>query len=367
MTAPILPGAEPYSAVGDARGALVLHGFTGNPQSMRGLAVALADAGLTVELPLLPGHGTAVEDMVPTRWEDWSAAAEAAYVELATRCEAVVVVGLSMGGTLGVWLGERHPDIAGLVLVNPLIEPPDADTVAFIDALIAGGDELAPGVGSDIAQEGSVESAYPELPLRAAALPLRGRHRGLRRSRRADMPHPAVLEHPGPCGGAGVGRPPGRGRQWAGGADRAGAQLPCGHPRLRQGGDREADRCVRDRSPPPDGGMTGAEEPGHQDSGSPGRLSRDDVIHVANLARLTLSDEEVDLFTAQLRTVLDHAADVAALDLSHLAPTAHPLPVENVLRPDEPRPSLDRAEVLAAAPSVEDHRFRVPRIGGEAP
>ncbi len=113
--------------------------------------------------------------------------------------------------------------------------------------------------------------------------------------------------------------------------------------------------------------MTGAEEPGHHDRGSPGQLSRDDVIHVANLARLTLSEEEVDLFTAQLRTVLDHAADVAALDLSHLAPTAHPLPVENVLRPDEPRPSLDRAEVLAAAPSVEDHRFRVPRIGGEAP
>ncbi len=113
--------------------------------------------------------------------------------------------------------------------------------------------------------------------------------------------------------------------------------------------------------------MTGAPEPGHHDSGSPGHLSRDDVIHVANLARLTLREDEVDLFTAQLRTVLDHAADVAALDLSHLAPMAHPLPVENVLRPDEPRPSLDRAEVLAAAPSVEDHRFRVPRIGGEAP
>jgi aspartyl-tRNA(Asn)/glutamyl-tRNA(Gln) amidotransferase subunit C len=101
--------------------------------------------------------------------------------------------------------------------------------------------------------------------------------------------------------------------------------------------------------------------------GGPSRLSREDVIHVAGLARLTLSDEEVDLFTAQLRSVLDHAADVAALDLSHLAPTAHPLPVENALRPDRPRPSLDRQEVLAAAPSVEDDRFRVPRIGGEAP
>jgi aspartyl-tRNA(Asn)/glutamyl-tRNA(Gln) amidotransferase subunit C len=93
--------------------------------------------------------------------------------------------------------------------------------------------------------------------------------------------------------------------------------------------------------------MSGSEEPGHPLVESPATLGRADVVHVANLARLTLSDEEVDLFTAQLRTVL------------------HPLPVENVLRPDEPRPSLDRAEVLAAAPSVEDNRFRVPRIGSE--
>ena len=135
---------------------------------MRGLALAFADAGFTVEMPLLPGHGTAVADMVPTRWADWSGAAEAAYVELAARCDSVVVVGLSMGGTLSAWLAERHPEIAALVLVNPLILPPDADTVAFIDALIEAGDELAPGVGSDIAREGSVELAYAELPLRAA-------------------------------------------------------------------------------------------------------------------------------------------------------------------------------------------------------
>jgi aspartyl-tRNA(Asn)/glutamyl-tRNA(Gln) amidotransferase subunit C len=102
-------------------------------------------------------------------------------------------------------------------------------------------------------------------------------------------------------------------------------------------------------------------------AGEAGHLSRDDVVHVAQLARLALTDEEIQLFGAQLSTVLDHAADVAALDLSHLTPTAHPIPVENVLRPDEVRPSLDRAEVLAAAPSVESDRFRVPRIGGEAP
>ena len=88
MSAPVIAGAEPYSASGDTRGALVLHGFTGNPQSMRGLAVALADAGFTVEMPLLPGHGTAIEDMLDTRWKDWSHAAEQAYVDLAARTDA---------------------------------------------------------------------------------------------------------------------------------------------------------------------------------------------------------------------------------------------------------------------------------------
>ena len=96
-------------------------------------------------------------------------------------------------------------------------------------------------------------------------------------------------------------------------------------------------------------------------------IGRSDVAHVARLARLALTEEELDLFTGQLATVLDHAADVAALDLSAVAPTAHPLPIRNVLRADDPRPGVDRDEVLAAAPDVEDGRFRVPRIVGEAP
>ena len=99
----------------------------------------------------------------------------------------------------------------------------------------------------------------------------------------------------------------------------------------------------------------------------PGRLSREDVAHVAQLARLALSEEELERFTGQLAQVLDHAADVAALDLSDVPPTAHPLPLANVLRPDEPRPQLLREVVLAEAPEVEDDRFKVPRIIGEAP
>ena len=168
MSAPVIAGAEPYSATGDGRGALVLHGFTGNPQSVRGLALALADAGFTVEMPLLPGHGTAVEDMVPTRWKDWSLAAERAYTELAARSDAVVVVGLSMGGTLSIWLAEHHPEIAAIAVVNPLVVPPEKDALDFIEAMVEGGDEVAPGIGSDIAMEGVVESAYPGSPLRAA-------------------------------------------------------------------------------------------------------------------------------------------------------------------------------------------------------
>ena len=168
MSTSIIPGAEPYSATGDTRGALVLHGFTGNPQSMRGLALALADAGFSVEMPLLPGHGTRIEDMLPTRWEDWSAAAESAYTALAARSDGVVVVGLSMGGLLSVWLAEHHPEIAAIAVVNPLLSPPDADTVGFVQAMIDGGDDVAPGIGSDIAMEGAVEAAYPGLPLQAA-------------------------------------------------------------------------------------------------------------------------------------------------------------------------------------------------------
>ena len=91
-------------------------------------------------------------------------------------------------------------------------------------------------------------------------------------------------------------------------------------------------------------------------------LSRDDVAHVAHLSRLDLTDDELERFTVQLGAVLEHAADVAALDTEGVPPTAHPLDLLNVLRADEPRPSLDRDEVLAMAPAAEDGRFRVPRI-----
>ena len=95
------------------------------------------------------------------------------------------------------------------------------------------------------------------------------------------------------------------------------------------------------------------------------RITRDDVAHVADLARLSLTADELDAFTLQLADVLDHAADLDALDLSDLEPTAHPLPLVNVFRADVAGPTSDRDEVLAAAPSVEEAQFRVPPVLGE--
>lgn len=92
------------------------------------------------------------------------------------------------------------------------------------------------------------------------------------------------------------------------------------------------------------------------------RITREDVVHVAKLARLQLTDEEIDTYTRQLDDILDHAARVDGLDTEGVDPTAHPIPLANVLREDTVRPSLDRDEVLAQAPSAEDGYFRVPRI-----
>jgi carboxylesterase len=163
-----MPGAEPFSHVGGSMGVLVLHGFTGNPQSMRPLADALAAEGYSVELPLLPGHGTTIEDMIPTRWSDYAEAAEAAYRDLVGRCDAVVLVALSMGGTLACWLAEHHAEVPAMVLVNPFVDPPADSFRDVLRGILDSGSEVAPGVGSDISKEGSTELAYLGSPIAAA-------------------------------------------------------------------------------------------------------------------------------------------------------------------------------------------------------
>ncbi|RTL08910.1 MAG: Asp-tRNA(Asn)/Glu-tRNA(Gln) amidotransferase subunit GatC [Acidimicrobiia bacterium] len=97
------------------------------------------------------------------------------------------------------------------------------------------------------------------------------------------------------------------------------------------------------------------------------RITTDDVAKVARLARLRLTDDELDRFTHQLSDILDHAADIEALELDDVEPMARPVPLSNVLRADEPTTPLDRDAVLASAPSAEDGQFRVSPVLGEAP
>lgn len=168
MTAPIIPGAEPWSADGGPHGALVLHGFTGNPTSMRGVAEALHRAGFSVELPRLPGHGTVIADMLDTRFSDWLGEAEAALGRLQARLPEdgrTVVVGLSMGGALTMWLASDHPDLAGVATINPVVSAPDG-MADVVQQLLETGQEVMDGIGSDIADPENRESAYLETPLR---------------------------------------------------------------------------------------------------------------------------------------------------------------------------------------------------------
>jgi carboxylesterase len=165
---PVMPGAEPYSHDGGPVGALLCHGFTGSPQSLRPWAQYLADAGLSVSLPRLPGHGTTWQEMARTRWEDWFAEVDRGFEGLAKRAGEVFVMGLSLGACLALRLAEVHGDrVSGLVLVNPSIV---ADSRLFALAPVM--KYVVPslkGIASDIKKEGSHELAYDRVPVKATA------------------------------------------------------------------------------------------------------------------------------------------------------------------------------------------------------
>jgi carboxylesterase len=134
---------------------------------MRPLADAFGAAGFTVLAPRLPGHGTSIDDMATTGWDDWSGEVERAYGELSTRVDAVVVAGLSMGGTLTCWLAARHPEIAGIITVNAAVRPFSAEEREFVGLMLDAGDEFAPSIGADLAAPDARERVYDGTPLRS--------------------------------------------------------------------------------------------------------------------------------------------------------------------------------------------------------
>lgn len=165
---PVQPGCEAFAYEGGDVGALMVHGFTGSPFSMRPWGEYLADNGLTVLGPRLPGHGTRWQEMNLTRWQDWYGEVERGFDKLRGRCDQVFVMGLSMGGTLTLRLAEeRGDDIAGLVTVNPslLTLRKDAKLLPYVSRVVPS----LKAVGDDIKKPGITEHAYDRTPLRAAA------------------------------------------------------------------------------------------------------------------------------------------------------------------------------------------------------
>uniref|UniRef100_A0AAU2AG85 Alpha/beta fold hydrolase n=1 Tax=Streptomyces sp. NBC_00093 TaxID=2975649 RepID=A0AAU2AG85_9ACTN len=164
---PVLPGAEPYRHEGGEVGVLLCHGFTGSPQSLRPWAEYLAERGLTVSLPLLPGHGTRWEDMQLTGWQDWYAEVDRELRALLARCAQVFVFGLSMGGALTLRLAAQHGDrISGIVVVNPANKV--HGLAAYALPILRHVVPSVPGIVSDIKKEGVEEVGYPRVPLHAA-------------------------------------------------------------------------------------------------------------------------------------------------------------------------------------------------------
>lgn len=168
----VIPGAEPFFFRSGRTGCLLLHGFTGTPFEMRGLGESLAGAGLTVLGPRLFAHGTRQEDMPRARWQDWLASAEDGYHLLLGCCDAVVPIGLSMGGVLALLLAATVP-VAGAAALSTPVNPPDRRMRLLrpVAPIVSKLWRFADKGPADFyyPKAASTHLEYPQYPIRAAA------------------------------------------------------------------------------------------------------------------------------------------------------------------------------------------------------
>lgn len=166
MDPAILAGAEEFSFDGGPIGALLIHGFTGSPQAMRGLGEYLAARGIAVEGIRLPGHGTTWQDLNLRHPREWVAAVEQGYEKVAMGRAKVFVVSLSFGAALGIDFAARHPGkVAGLVTLAGMVFTKDPRR--FLAGAIRRMSKSIPGVGNDIADPDMREIVYDRFPTSA--------------------------------------------------------------------------------------------------------------------------------------------------------------------------------------------------------
>ncbi len=161
----ILQCASPFYFPGNKTGVLLIHGFTGTTQSMRFLGEQFRDAGYTVNAPRLTGHGTTPQDMETRTYLEWIRDVENALMELKETCTNIFVVGLSMGGTLTLYLAEKYPEIAGIIPINAAIDLPEIEH--NYQQFIKEEKRFVDGIGSDIKQPGVRELAYKQSPVKS--------------------------------------------------------------------------------------------------------------------------------------------------------------------------------------------------------
>jgi carboxylesterase len=159
---PVLEEAKPFYFEGNRVGVLVSHGFTGSTQSMRPLGEAYAKAGYTVCGPRLKGHGTHYEDMEATTYQDWISSIEEGYQWLKERCDTIFVTGLSMGGTLTLYMAEKYPEIQAIIPINAAVDLPEMAPVLQLEGV-----RFLDAIGSDIKNPEIKELAYEKTPVQS--------------------------------------------------------------------------------------------------------------------------------------------------------------------------------------------------------
>lgn len=164
---PLTVAARPELTGGRRIGVLLSHGFTGSPVSMRPWGRYLGDLGYGVRVPLLPGHATSWQDLNTKGFDDWYGTLSAAFDAMAVEHDAVVIGGLSMGGTLVLRLAaDRGDAVAGVMVVNPAVATKrlDVKVLPVVKHLVGS----FPGIANDIKKPGAEEHGYTRTPLKAA-------------------------------------------------------------------------------------------------------------------------------------------------------------------------------------------------------